>query len=81
VRPHEAAYTAMLLPTIKPVYSGTYATGSLKIQEKCMVQAHKVQETMQGTVKLTVCSVIHHSMKIFGDTAVEAHVFLMWAEV
>jgi hypothetical protein len=42
----------MLLPTIKPVYSGTYFTGYLKIQEICKVQTHKVQETMQGDIKV-----------------------------
>jgi hypothetical protein len=42
----------MLVPTIKPVYSGTYATGCRKIQEKCKVQAQKVQETMQGNIKV-----------------------------
>ena len=52
MRPREAAYNAMLLPTIKPVYSGTYATGCLKVQEKYVVQSCEVQETVQGNIKV-----------------------------
>lgn len=49
----------MLLPTIKPVCSGSYATGYLKIMAKCKMQAHKVQETMQDQSKFD--PVLSHS--------------------
>jgi hypothetical protein len=41
----------MLLPTIKPVYSGSYATRYVKIKKQCKMQAHEVPETMQGNSK------------------------------
>jgi hypothetical protein len=71
----------MLLPTIKPVYSGSYATGYLKIKEKCKVQHINCKRQYKVRVKLTLCSIIHHSTQTYGDIEVEAHVFLIWAGV
>ena len=81
MRPHEAAYTAMLLPTIKPVYSGTYATGCLKTHKKCMLQAHEVQEAMQGNIKVDRVLSYSSFHETFGDIEAEAHVFVIWTGV
>jgi len=73
VRPRDTAYTAMLLPTIKPVYSGTYATGCLKYRKNKWCRHAKCKRQSKVTFKLTLCSVIHHSIKTYGDIEVEPH--------